>query len=62
MGKSQFDVCWKVLKKLHQEGALNDLILIGSWCAYFYKYYFTKRKFLYDTKENLKYISFELQN
>ena len=42
MEKSQFEVCLKVLKKLHQKGALNDLILIGSWCAYFYKYYFAE--------------------
>ncbi len=42
MEKKQFDVCLKVLKTLDREGALKDLILIGSWCAYFYKYYFSK--------------------
>lgn len=42
MEKSQFEVCSKVLKRLQKEGALEDLVLIGSWCAYFYKYYFTE--------------------
>jgi hypothetical protein len=43
--KNQFKVCSKVLKKLDEEGALKDLILIGSWCAYFYKYYFGKTRY-----------------
>ena len=50
MEKSQFEVCLKVLKKLHEEGALNDLILIGSWCAYFYKYYFAQTPYEATTR------------
>ncbi len=29
-----------VLRLLQQEGVLDELILIGSWCHYFYKVYF----------------------
>jgi len=34
-----------VLEALQREGLLNQLILIGSWCAYFYEEYFTKGSF-----------------
>lgn len=30
----------KILRTLHQAGALKELILIGSWCQYFYRIYF----------------------
>jgi hypothetical protein len=29
-----------VLKELDKSGALEDIILIGSWCQYFYRIYF----------------------
>jgi len=31
----------KILNSLHNEGVLKDIILIGSWCHYFYKDYFS---------------------
>jgi len=30
----------KVLKEFHKAGVLKDLVLIGSWCHYFYRAYF----------------------
>jgi hypothetical protein len=32
---------FKILNSLHTAGALQDIILIGSWCHYFYKDYFS---------------------
>lgn len=40
MEKKQSDLCLEILRRFHKEGILNDLILIGSWCIYFYKDYF----------------------
>lgn len=30
----------KVLREFHKAGVLKDLVLIGSWCHYFYRAYF----------------------
>ncbi len=35
-----------VIKRFQSVGLLDDLILIGSWCLYFYKEYFSKAEFL----------------
>ncbi len=40
MEKKQSDLCLEILRRFHKEGILDDLILIGSWCIYFYKEYF----------------------
>ena len=40
MEKKQSDLCLEILRRFHNEGILNDLILIGSWCVYFYQDYF----------------------
>ncbi len=34
------DLFIATLKALQEAGALNELILIGSWCLYFYRIYF----------------------
>lgn len=47
MEKKQLELCVKVLKSLDQEGVLSDLVLIGSWGAYFYKNYFKKQGYDY---------------
>jgi len=31
---------FNLLKELHKEGVLNELILIGGWCHLFYRHYF----------------------
>lgn len=36
----KFNLFFAVLKELQKEGVLNKLILIGSWCHYFYRRYF----------------------
>lgn len=41
MEKKQSELCLEILRRFHNAGILKDLILIGSWCAYFYKDYFS---------------------
>lgn len=41
MEKKQSDLCLEILRRFHRAGILDDLILIGSWCVYFYKDYFS---------------------
>lgn len=40
MEKKQYELCLEILRRFHNAGILNDFILIGSWCVYFYKDYF----------------------
>ncbi len=32
---------YSILYSLHDVGVLEDIILIGSWCHYFYRIYFS---------------------
>lgn len=41
MEKKQSELCFEILRRFHKAGILDKLILIGSWCVYFYKDYFT---------------------
>ena len=40
MEKNQYKLCLEVLRRFNKAGILDGLILIGSWCLYFYKDYF----------------------
>ena len=40
MEKNQYDLCYEILRRFHKVGILDNFILIGSWCVYFYKNYF----------------------
>ena len=42
MEKNQYKLCLEVLRRFNKEGVLDGMILIGSWCLYFYKDYFKK--------------------
>ena len=39
--KRKSNLFFKILNSLHNAGVLEDIILIGSWCHYFYKDYFS---------------------
>ena len=39
--EKQYDLCLEVLRRLNKVGVLNKIIIIGSWCIYFYKSYFS---------------------
>jgi len=38
--KNQYKLCFEVLRRFNKASILDGLILIGSWCLYFYKDYF----------------------
>lgn len=41
MEKKQSELCLEILRRFNNAGVLDDLILIGSWCVYFYVDYFS---------------------
>jgi len=45
MGKKSSDFCLGILKRLNDAGVLENIILIGSWSIYFYKYYFNSKSY-----------------
>ncbi|MBU4312550.1 MAG: nucleotidyltransferase domain-containing protein [Candidatus Omnitrophica bacterium] len=46
MEKNQYKLCLEVLRRFNKEGILDGLILIGSWCLYFYKDYFKETPYI----------------
>jgi len=40
--EAPYDFCFEVLKRLDKASVLEDLILVGSWCVYFYKQHYAK--------------------
>ena len=50
MEKSQYKICIEVLRRLHKAGVLRKFIVIGSWCAQFYKEYFNEQKYIPSIK------------
>ncbi|MFH1753239.1 MAG: hypothetical protein ABH875_03555 [Candidatus Omnitrophota bacterium] len=61
MEKKQYELCLEVLRRLNKAGVLNNFILIGSWCVYFYKDYFSEAPYIRgeaDMPELLKDLGF----
>ncbi|MBU1007399.1 MAG: nucleotidyltransferase domain-containing protein [Candidatus Omnitrophica bacterium] len=56
MEKKINTLCLEVLNRLNEAGVLKDLIVIGSWSIYFYKYYFKSKA--YSTYIRTKDIDF----
>jgi len=56
MEKKINSLCLEVLNRLNEAGVLKDLIIIGSWSIYFYKYYFKSEN--YSTYIRTKDIDF----
>lgn len=46
MEKSQYDLCVEVLHRLDKAGILKDIVIVGSWCTFFYKNYFAGQKYM----------------
>ncbi len=40
--EAPYALCFDVLKRLEKASVLGDLVLIGSWCVYFYKQHYAK--------------------
>jgi len=39
--KKQSELCFEIIRRFHKAEILDNMILIGSWCVYFYQDYFT---------------------
>lgn len=50
MEKSQYKLCIEVLHRLDKAGILKDVVLVGSWCALFYKKFFGRTKYILSLK------------
>ena len=46
MEKKQYELCLEILKRFHKARILNDFVLIGSWCVFFYKDYFSSVSYI----------------
>lgn len=44
MENKQINLLFKVLRILDKQGVLNHLVIAGSWCIYFYKFYFHQKQ------------------
>jgi hypothetical protein len=44
--KKQHELCLEILRRFNKTGILKDIILIGSWSAYFYNEYFVGTAYL----------------
>ncbi len=62
MEKKQFELCHEILRRLHKVGVLRHFILIGSWCIYFYKDYFSNVPFIDQATIKTRDIDFLIDN
>jgi hypothetical protein len=60
--KKQSELCFEVLRRFHKVGILKDVILIGSWCAYFYNEYFSGTPYLDRAALKTRDIDFLVDN
>lgn len=58
MEKRQSELCLEILRRFHKTGILDDVILIGSWCVYFYKDYFSGIPYIDQTTVKTRDIDF----
>lgn len=45
MEKKTYKLCFEVLNRLNNAGVLSQVVLIGSWCIYFYSHYFKSKSY-----------------
>lgn len=43
--EKKYDLCLEILKRFQQVGILDKIIIVGSWCIYFYKEYFQNKNY-----------------
>jgi hypothetical protein len=60
--KNQSELCFEILRRFHKTGILNDFILIGSWCVYFYQDYFSDVPYIDQISIKTRDIDFLISN
>ncbi|MEW6619919.1 MAG: GSU2403 family nucleotidyltransferase fold protein [bacterium] len=43
--EKKYELCLEVLRRLQKERVLEEIIIVGSWCIYFYREYFSKTNY-----------------
>lgn len=43
--EKKYDLCLEILKRFQQVEILDKIIIVGSWCIYFYKDYFQNKNY-----------------
>lgn len=62
MEKKQSDLCLEILRRFHNAGVLSEFILIGSWCIYFYKEYFSDVSYIDQIAIRTRDLDFLIDN
>ncbi|MEA3489523.1 MAG: GSU2403 family nucleotidyltransferase fold protein [Candidatus Omnitrophota bacterium] len=62
MEKKQYELCLEILKRLNEANILDNFILIGSWCIYFYKDYFSRVPYINLAAIRTRDIDFLIDN
>ena len=62
MEKRQSELCLEILRRFNSAGVLRDFILIGSWCVYFYKDYFSNVPYIDQATIKTRDIDFLINN
>lgn len=62
MEKKQYELCLEILRRFNKAGILRDFILIGSWCVYFYKAYFSNVPYIDQATIKTRDIDFLINN
>lgn len=62
MEKNQFKLCMEILRRFYKSGILDDFILIGSWCVYFYKNYFSEIPSIHQITIKTRDLDFLINN
>jgi len=60
--KKQHELCLEILRRFNKTGILKDIILIGSWSAYFYNEYFAGIPYLDRAALKTRDIDFLIDN
>ncbi len=62
MEKNQSELCFEILRRFHKTGVLDNFILIGSWCVYFYQDYFSDVPYIDQISIKTRDIDFLISN
>lgn len=62
MEKSQSELCLEILRRFNKTDILDNFILIGSWCLYFYKDYFSDVPYIASASIKTRDIDFLISN
>jgi len=60
--KKQSELCFEILRRFNKAGILKDFILIGSWCVFFYKEYFSDDSYTDQITIKTRDIDFLIDN